>query len=78
MIKEGQIKELRRMLDAGRTLTQAARMTDMDRKTARKYRDGVTRGGSGSSRTYRTRVDPFSEVWSKVVAVIDRVKTSHL
>lgn len=72
VIKEGQIKELRRLLDTGRTLTQAARMTEMDRKTARKYRDGAAQGGSGKSRNYRTRDDPFSEDWPKVVHKLER------
>jgi transposase len=39
MIKDGQVRKLRRLLDAGSALTAAARRTGMDDKTARKYRD---------------------------------------
>ena len=39
MIKDGQVKELRRLLGLGRTLIFSARMTEMTNKTARNYRD---------------------------------------
>ncbi|MEL6898479.1 MAG: hypothetical protein AAFP90_20470, partial [Planctomycetota bacterium] len=69
MIKEGQIKHLRRCLDAGCSLTDAARMAMMDRKTARKYRDNHASDPVSSKRPqrdYRTRVDPFADVWEIV------------
>lgn len=64
MITNGRVKELRRLLDAGRTLGDSARMAEMSEKTARKYRDtdGLPSQQS-SDRNYRTRIDPFAEVW---------------
>ena len=38
MIKDGQVRELFRLLTTGRHLAFAARKTGMDEKTARKYR----------------------------------------
>jgi hypothetical protein len=39
MVTDGQVKELRRLLDQSKTLATAARMTNMTEKTARQYRD---------------------------------------
>ena len=39
MIKDGPVKELRRLLRLGRSLAVSARMSEMTEKTARKYRD---------------------------------------
>lgn len=67
VVNEGQIRELHRMIGAGKSLSLAARMTDMDRKTARKYRDqNQSQTSSKATRDYRTRVDPFEEVWPSV------------
>ena len=40
MVKDGRVKELRRLLRLGRTLEDSARMAEMSEKSARKYRDG--------------------------------------
>jgi len=67
MIKDGRIKELRRLLGLGRTLAASARMTEMSEKTARKYRDDERLPSERkTARDYRTRVDPFEEVWGEV------------
>lgn len=67
MITNGCVKELRRLLGLGRTLGDSARMAEMSEKTARKYRDDDRLPSQQSSdRTYRTRSDPFAEVWGKV------------
>ena len=64
MITNGRVKELRRLLDFGRTLGDSARMAEMSEKTARKYRDSDGLPSQQSSdRNYRTRTDPFAEVW---------------
>ena len=39
MIKDGQVKELRRMLNLGKTLAASARMTGMTERAGRNYRD---------------------------------------
>lgn len=67
MIKDGQVRELLRLVNTGKCLAFAARKTGMDEKTARKYRQG---GELPSQRTtprlWRTRVDPFETVWPLV------------
>ena len=67
MITNGRVKELRRLLGLGRTLSDSARMAEMSEKSARKYRDdeGLL-SQQTSDRKYRTRNDPFAEVWNKV------------
>ena len=58
MVTDGQVKELRRLLDLSRTLASAARMTEMSEKTARDYRDDERLPSQRKEvRTYRTRFD---------------------
>ncbi len=67
MTTDGQVRKLRRLLSLGEGLASAARKTGMDEKTARKYRDsGGLPSVSRSRRTWRTRADPFAEVWAEV------------
>ena len=67
MIKDGQVKELRRLLGLGRTLIFSARMTEMTNKTARNYRDDERLPSQRKkARDYRTRVDPFIEIWPDI------------
>ena len=67
MITDGRVKELRRLLKLGRPLASSARMTEMSEKTARKYRDDERQPSERkTARDYRTRVDPFADVWGDV------------
>ena len=67
MIQDGQARKLRRLLSRGDSLASAARKTGMDEKTARKYRDSERLPSqTRPPRTWRTRVDPFAEVWPEV------------
>jgi hypothetical protein len=67
MTTDGQVRKLRRLLSRGESLASAARKTGMDEKTAHKYRDSEGLPSErGSFRAWRTRVDPFVEVWSEV------------
>jgi hypothetical protein len=69
MIRDGQVRRLRRLLDAGEFLVVAAGRTGMDEKTARKYRDSEGLPTElVKPRTWRTREDPFEEVWPEVLA----------
>jgi hypothetical protein len=69
MIKDGQVRRLRRLLSSGASLALAARKSGMDEKTARKYRDGEgLPSDEVKRRTWRTRKDPFVDVWPKVEA----------
>lgn len=66
MVTDGRVKELRRLLRMGRTLVDSARMAEMSEKTARKYRDDGLPSQQKTARTYRTRSDPFEDVWDDV------------
>ena len=67
MISERQARKLRKLLAIGKSLAAAARKTGMDEKTARKYRDQKgTPAENQAPRNWRTRTDPFLEVWSEV------------
>ncbi len=67
MIKDGQVRELLRLLATGRRLAFAARKTGMDEKTARKYRSSKQLPSQRRApRQWRTRPDPFVEVWPVV------------
>lgn len=67
MIKDGQVRTLFRLLDMGLPLTKAARKTDMDEKTARKYRQARQLPSERiTPRWWQTRSDAFAEVWPEV------------
>jgi hypothetical protein len=67
MVTDRQAKRLWRALSSGMTLAQAADKASMDEKTARKYRDlGRLPSEVAPERTWRTRKDPFAEVWPEV------------
>jgi hypothetical protein len=58
-------------LTKSQNLTEAAMLSGMDRKTARGYRDsGALPSESVTSHNWRTRPNPFVEVWAEVEALI--------
>jgi len=72
MITDGQVLELRRLLNKGVSLAASARMTVMDEKTARDYRDDQRLPSQRKKpRDYRTRVDPFEDVWDEIQARLE-------
>lgn len=67
MIEDRQVKKLKSLLAGGMPLYRAAMKTGMDEKTARKYRDsGKLPSELATRHSWRTREDPFEEVWSEV------------
>lgn len=67
MVTDRQVKRLRRVLSLGLTLRQAADKSNMDEKTARKYRElGRLPSEVAATHAWRTRPDPFEEVWEEV------------
>jgi hypothetical protein len=55
------------MLSEGKKLSTSAMKTGMDEKTARKYRDtGKFPSELKKEHTWRTRIDPFEEVWDEI------------
>ncbi len=72
MTTDGQVSELRRWLAVGKSLAASARMASMDNKTARSYRDDERLPSQRkTTRTYRTRTDPFAELWIDVVRLLE-------
>lgn len=68
MISDKQYWRLMKLLNAGKTLGKAAVLTDMDEKTARKYRYlGKPPSQVRQLRAYRTRADVFADVWDEIV-----------
>src|SRR5579863_1874988 len=66
-VTDAQVKELRKWLHQGAPLSKAAMKSDMDRKTARKYRDlGQLPSEARRPRDWRTREDPLAAVWPEL------------
>jgi Mu transposase, C-terminal domain len=67
-VTDRQIRRLHALLKSGKPLLVAAMRVDMDRKTARKYRDQAKLPSELETwpRTWRTRDDPFADVWDEV------------
>lgn len=67
MVTDRQVRILMEMLGKGKSLIVAASKADVDEKTARKYRDlGKLPSEVKVEHTWRTREDPFSEVWEEI------------
>ena len=72
MVTDRQAKRLWRALSSGKTLAQSSDKAGMDEKTARKYRRlGRLPSEVVSERTWRTREDPFAEVWPEVHELLE-------
>jgi hypothetical protein len=67
MIKDSQVRKLRRLLGEGYPLYLAALKVGMDTKSAGKYRHAERLPSeSFTPRTWRTREDPFQDVWPEL------------
>ena len=67
MVTDRQVRKLRLDLARGMVLSKAAARWGMDEKTARRYRDlGTLPSEMAVPHTWRTRKDPFEEVWTEV------------
>jgi hypothetical protein len=72
MVTDKQVRTLFRLKAAGHTLSRCALLTNMDEKTARKYLDqGRLPSELARPHTWRTRPDPFVEVWPEVCALLE-------
>jgi hypothetical protein len=69
MVTDRQVRVLWERLAAGMTLASAAMRANMDESTARRYRR-LRRlpSEAAAAHTWRTRTDPFAEVWPQVEA----------
>jgi hypothetical protein len=71
MVTDKQVRTLFRLKAAGSPLTRCALLTDMDEKTARKYLDlSQLPSVLAPLHTWRTRPNPFEEVWPEVCALL--------
>lgn len=67
MITDRQMRKLVKLLQTGEPLSRAALKAGMDEKTARKYRQtGKLPSEVSAAHSWRTRPDPFVEVWDEV------------
>jgi transposase len=67
MVTNQQVRRLKKMLSEGKKLYTSALKTEMDEKTARKYRDtGKLPSELKPEHTWKTRIDPFEDEWEEV------------
>lgn len=72
MVTDAQVRRLKRLSKTEQNQELVAAKAGMDAKTARKYlRDGQLPSESRQDRTWRTRPDPFTEVWEEVRQLVD-------
>src|SRR5262245_54767750 len=72
MVTDKQVQRLFRLLADGETLARAAWRTNMDEKTAGKYRKlGKRPSDAAQPHTWRTRPNPFAEVWAEVCELLE-------
>ena len=63
----------------GKTLASAAAAAAMSDRTARTWKDGLLPSQTKEARDWRTRPDPFSEVWdTDVVPLLEADETGRL
>jgi len=67
MVTDRQVRMLMKLIETEKTLATAAAKAGMDEKTARKYRRlGKLPSEVKVEHSWRTREDPFAEVWQEV------------
>ena len=67
MVTDAQVRRLREKRMDGKTLAAAAAAAGMCERTARRWQTGPLPSASTPSRTYRTRPDPFAEIWASEI-----------
>ncbi len=74
MVTDIQVRKLKKYLSQGKTLEVASLKAGMDEKTGRKYRDLDKLPSEIKAeriRDWRTREDPFDEIWESVVPFLE-------
>ena len=74
MITDNQVRKLMKYLQRDEPLGVAAAKSGMDEKTARKYRETdklPSEIRAERTRNWRTREDPFTDVWSEIKPFLD-------
>ena len=67
MVTDAQVRRLREKRMAGKTLAAAAAAAGMSERAARKWQSGALPSTAKAPRTWRTREDPFADVWQSEV-----------
>lgn len=71
MVSDHQVRKLKKMLSKRKTLKESALKSGMDEKTARKYRrTGELPAEGKTEHTWRTRRDPFEDVWEEIRGMV--------
>lgn len=72
MVSDRQVRRLRRLMGKGWTLGEGAAGANMDEKTARRYLNaGELPSERSVPRMWRTREDPFGEVWEEARKLLE-------
>ena len=72
MVTDQQVRRLFRLMNSEKSVAAAAAKAGMDEKTARKYlKSGRLPSQVKKERTWRTRKDPFDEVWEEVRGLLE-------
>ena len=73
MVTDQQVRLLMKLLSEEKPIVQAAVRAAMSEPTARKYaRAGQMPSEMAAARTWRTRSDPFEEVWPEIEAMLKK------
>ncbi len=76
MVSDEQVRRLLKVRKREKTLATAAAKAGMDEKTARKWLGSEKLPSQCKiERCWRTRADPFSEVWSEIEQILERATT---
>ena len=67
MVTNAQVRRLREKRMSGKTLAAAAAAAGMSERTARTWQRGALPSTAKAPRTWRTREDPFADVWQSEV-----------
>ena len=65
MVTDAQVRLLRQKLMEGKTQEAASAAAGMSVRTARAWQEGPMPSQTKRARDWRTRVDPFAEVWDR-------------
>ena len=69
MVTNAQVRRLRENRMSGKTLAAAAAAAGMSERTARTWQRGALPSTAKAPRTWRTREDPFADVWQSEVVL---------
>jgi hypothetical protein len=65
MVTDAQVRLLRQKIMEGKSQEAASAAAGMSVRTARTWQDGALPSQGKRERTWRTRTDPFAEVWDR-------------